>query len=85
MATVKTLWLAQVDHVTVPGTRCALFYQVGEPTDATIKKRFKADEPKPSMLEIVGLFDMSHVLNDDTDRAALAAFIADGGMGRVAR
>jgi hypothetical protein len=60
----KKLWLATVQHASVPGTIPALFFQSTEPSNRSIKARF-ADVAKPAELVIDGLFDLSHTCSKD--------------------
>jgi hypothetical protein len=65
----KRLWLALVDHVTVPGTVPVFIWQENEPSDPLVKRR--VDHAPKGELEIVGMFDITHVLQNDP--ASLAA------------
>lgn len=70
----KKLWVAMVQHVSVPGCRAALFYQAKEPSDRAIKARF-ADVAKPAELEVDGVYDLSHeCAKDPVNLKAIEAF-----------
>ncbi|MGF6604023.1 hypothetical protein P3T23_008778 [Paraburkholderia sp. GAS448] len=69
------LWVALVEHQTVPGTQPVLIAQPTEPDDAEIFARFTA-ETGADELELVGVFDMSHVLEvDPGSRDALDRYV----------
>ncbi|MCZ8254543.1 MAG: hypothetical protein O9327_02525 [Polaromonas sp.] len=73
----KKLWIATVQHVSVPGTIPALFFQDKEPSDRAIKARF-ADVAKPKELVIDGIFDLSQTCaKDATSLKAIQAFHED--------
>lgn len=70
----KKLWIATVQHVSVPGCRAALFFQTKEPSDRAIKARF-ADVAKPAELEVDGVLDLSHeCAQDAASLKAIEAF-----------
>ncbi|WP_211634706.1 hypothetical protein [Paraburkholderia domus] len=72
----KRLWLAMVEHETVPGTRIVLSFQSAEPADEEILSRF-SDVATPEELEISGLFDVSHALTVDDKSLEAAVSFAD--------
>ncbi len=70
----KKLWMATVQHVSVPGCRVALFFQSREPSDRAIKARFST-VAKPAELEIDGVFDLTHeCAQDERSLKAIEAF-----------
>ncbi|MGY6257322.1 hypothetical protein ACXIVK_28075 [Paraburkholderia caledonica] len=71
----KRLWIALVEHESVPGTRPVLITQANEPSDAEIFSRFR-DEADAAELAVVGVFDLSHLVSvDSSSREALAAYV----------
>lgn len=69
------LWVALAEHETVPGTKPALFAQLGEPGDAEIFSRF-SDDASPNELKVVGVFDLSHLIKvDQASRNALDQYV----------
>jgi hypothetical protein len=69
------LWIALTDHVVVPGTVVTVHRSKGEPSDRSIKARAAAPGVKPSELEVVGVFDLSWIL--DRDERALRLIAAE--------
>ncbi|PEH40469.1 hypothetical protein CRM94_17295 [Burkholderia gladioli] len=59
------LWLGLVVHQCVPGARSVLFAQPAEPSDDDILARF-SDEASSDVLDIVGVFDLSHACSVDS-------------------
>lgn len=71
---VMRLWLATVEHVSVPGTYPTMFYQVTAPSDRAIKARF-AGIAKPKELNVTAVFDLTHTLDTDVpSRKALEQY-----------
>jgi hypothetical protein len=74
MEMAKRLWIATVEHESVPATQPALFFQAKEPSDRAIKRRF-SDVAKPSQLIVTGVLDLSHAAKIDVrNRKAIEAF-----------
>lgn len=74
----KKLWLALVEHESVPGTVPYFFYMENEPSDPFVKRR-TGYSPK-SELSVVGMFDITHALIHDREslvavHAAIANFV----------
>lgn len=69
----RKLWIALVQHVAVPGTVPALFYQAGMPSDRAIKRRFSTIPPRE--IEITHVLDLSFAAeHDEANRKAIEAF-----------
>lgn len=69
------LWMALTDHVAVPGTVVTVHRSKGEPSDRSVKARAAAPGVKPSELEVVGVFDLTWLM--DRDDKALRMIAAE--------
>lgn len=70
----KKLWLATVEHVSVPGIRSVMFFQAEAPSDRAIKRRLIHDA-KPSVLTVTAVLDLSHSAEvDDASKKAVVSY-----------
>lgn len=69
------LWVALVEHESVPSTRPVLIAQANEPGDTEILARL-ASEADASELRVVGVFDLSHAISVDAlSKDALGQYV----------
>lgn len=70
----KKLWLATVEHVSVPGVRSVMFFQAEAPSDRVIKRRLTHDA-KPSALTVTAVLDLSHAAEiDEPSKRAIESY-----------
>lgn len=77
----KDLWVALVEHESIPGTHLHLLFQASEPSDDEILRVAASAEYPIDKLYVAGVFSISHAVRVDQDsRTAWMAAIHDHGF-----